>query len=537
MKFMVCMILVPFWSPRHSLALMSQEMNESPASERLHPRQPRHFSGETNLAARHAETERAPMMIDYHVSDDWPVDEPVWIRSLVSSLSRQGSTTAVLPLTVVVQEILDWVELASGEDAWANKYNRASLQADLDQSVAALGPSLLAEVAAPLVAFQMGLSNLYARGRAVHEQGAGMRTDQSWLDLDTTARSLSGALVSDAAVGACWEDLVAIAKERALEGRQYRPVADLLYDMMRLRGRAAEQVSRQAVAMLAYGQEPDDFPFEERALRVEERVSKARAVIVTPPVIEPVAVWLGYKGGGHVPVIGAGNVHFFNAAWHIPNSKQGRPDFPHKVELAEIVKYGGLFKWQERIGEEYDVDFLVRVDLGETTASGAFEQAAAIVDTILTVAIHDSNGIRPHLAQYVVVRSGWPAESSFMVSRADLSFPDDHHGARLVAEGLERHAAKIADALANAELPRFLAAALEAQTAADLPFSRAYALRKPSEADRRAVIPLTDRGVQHVAAFAAMKPSELFQALTTKWAHARWITDVQNGTNRKYVPS
>ena len=119
-----------------------------------------------------------------------------------------------------------------------------------------------------------------------------------------------------------------------------------------------------------------------------------------------------------------------------------------------------------------------------------------------------------------------------MVSRADPGFPDDHHGAQLTVEGLERNAAKIADALASSELPIFLSAALEAQAAADLPFSRAFALRKPSEADRRAVVPLTDRVVQHVAAYAAMKPGDLFDLLISKWAYARWTTELQNAVLR-----
>lgn len=467
------------------------------------------------------------MMIDYHVRDDWPESEPDWLKSPVSSLSRKGHSSLSLPLTVATQEIRDWVQLASGEEAWTRKDNQNSLKADLTQSVASLGPSLRTAVAPELAALQATFGALAASGRAVLSQGPGLRTDQRWADVEVAADSLLAALATDRAVGACWDDLVTIAKARALETHDYQLVVDLLFDMLDRRGQSAERVLGNAVDMLAYGREPEDFPFEERELAVGDRVSKARDIVVTPATIEPVAVWLGFKGG-FVPVIGAGNVQFYNANWHIPNSAPGRPDFPHKAELAKIMKHGGIFKWQERIGEDYDVDFLIRVDLGLTTAANAFERAVEVVDTIFAVAIHDSDGIRPHLAQYVVVQSGEPTTSSFMVSRTDPGFPDDHHGAQLTVEGLERHAAKIADALATADLPRFLSAALEAQTAADLPFSRAFALRKPSEADRRAVVPLADRVVQHVAAYAAMKPGDLFDLLVQKWAYARWATAVHN---------
>ncbi len=471
------------------------------------------------------------MMIDYHVRDDWPEGEPDWLKSLVSSLSRQGDASFALPLTVATQEIRDWVQLASGEEAWVRKDNQNSLKADLAQSVASLGPSLRTAIARELATLQTTFGVLAASGRAVLSQGPGLRTDQRWADVEVAADSLLAALATDRAVGACWDDLVAIAKDRALETLNYQLVADLLFDMLGRRGQSAERVLRDAVDMLAYGREPEDLPFEERELAVGCRVSKARDLVVAPETLEPVAVWLGFKGG-FVPEIGAGNVQFYNAHWHIPNSAPGRPDFPHKAELAKITKHGGIFKWQERIGEDYDVDFLVRVDLGVTTAANASERAIEVVDTIFAVAIHDSNGIRPHLAQYVVVQSGEPTRRSFMVSRADPGFADDRYGAQLTVEGLERHAAKIADALATDDLPRFLSAALEAQTAADLPFSRAFALRKPSEADRRAVVPLADRVVQHVAAYAAMKPAVLFDLLVQRWAYARWATAIQNAALR-----
>lgn len=471
------------------------------------------------------------MMIDYHVRDDWPEGESDWLKSLVSSLSRQGDVSFALPLTVAAQEIRDWVQLASGEEAWARKDNQNSLKADLAQSVASLGPSLRAAVAREVAALQTCFGVLAASGRAVLSQGPGLRTDQRWIDVEGAADVLLAALVTDRAVGACWDDLVAIAKDRALETLDYQPVVDLLFDMLGRRGSSAQRVLRAAVDMLAYGREPTDLPFEERELAVGSRVSKARDLVISPETIEPVAVWLGFKGG-FVPEIGAGNVQFYNANWHIPNSAPGHPDFPHKTELAKIMEHGGVFKWQERIGEDYDVDFLVRVDLGLTTAANAFERAVEVVDTIFAVAVHDSNGIRPHLAQSVIVESGEPTTRSFRVSRADPGFPDDRHGAQLTAEGLERHAAKIAEALATVELPRFLSAAIEAQTAAELPFSRAFALRKPSEADRRAVVPLADRVVQHVAAYSAMKPGVLFDLLVQRWAHARWVTAVENAVLR-----
>lgn len=56
-------------------------------------------------------------MIDYNVSDHWSADDPDWLKSLVSSLDRHHGVSTVLPLTVVVEEVLEWLELASGVEA------------------------------------------------------------------------------------------------------------------------------------------------------------------------------------------------------------------------------------------------------------------------------------------------------------------------------------------------------------------------------------------------------------------------------------
>jgi hypothetical protein len=153
------------------------------------------------------------------------------------------------------------------------------------------------------------------------------------------------------------------------------------------------------------------------------------------------------------------------------------------------------------------------------------------VNTILNVSIHNSGGIRPHLAQYGLLRSGEAGSSSFMVSPRATGFPDDHYGAGITAQAIEEHGPRIAMALAREELPRFLSAALEVQITAEHPFSRDMVLRKPSEADISSVIPLSDRVVQHIAAHAALAPNDLFHMLGKRWSHVRWLTDVQRAVH------
>ncbi|MFJ6359209.1 hypothetical protein [Pseudarthrobacter oxydans] len=84
------------------------------------------------------------MMIDYNVSDHWSADDPDWLKSLVSSLDRHHGSSLILPLTTTVSEISEWVQLASGIDAWKPRPNRESLSLDLAESIGAIGPSLRA---------------------------------------------------------------------------------------------------------------------------------------------------------------------------------------------------------------------------------------------------------------------------------------------------------------------------------------------------------------------------------------------------------
>ncbi len=236
------------------------------------------------------------MMIDYKVSDHWPEDTPGWLPSLVSSLDRRHGLSVVLPLTVIVSEIAEWVQLASGTNAWSPKPNRASLALDLDQSVASLGPALRAEVSAPLAAFEAAFAALIRSPSAVLEQPPGTRSAAVWGDVMTTATALLTALDTDAAARASWDDLVAVAQDRTLARREYRPIAELLFDQLQRRGHVADRIFDDLVSIMAFGRDPDDIPMGEKDTLLQERLVKARDYVGTPTVEEPTVVWLGYKG-------------------------------------------------------------------------------------------------------------------------------------------------------------------------------------------------------------------------------------------------
>ncbi|MDA8439504.1 MAG: hypothetical protein M0Z51_11695 [Propionibacterium sp.] len=466
------------------------------------------------------------MTIDYNVSDHWSDDAPAWPKSLVSSLDRRHGVSAVLPLTSIVDDIAEWVQLASGVDAWRSGPNRESLRLDLEQSVAAIGPSLRVRIAAPLAAFERSITQLITSPRRILEQSPGKRVDVGWTSVASSATDLLTALNTGDAVCASWDDLAAAAQDRTLAGREYRPIAELLFEQLRLRGRDADGVFGDLVSIMAFGRDPGEFSTGETDTPLVERLAQARAHVGMPAKLEPIIVWLGYKGRIHQH-LEPGSVALYDALWAVPNAEPGRFEFAHKEELWEIVRQGHIFRVAELADEESDVDTIVRVDLGTTTVSGAVERAIATVDVILSVSIHRAGGTRPQLAQYEVLRSGQRAGGGSHAVWTKIGLPNDTYGTVITSEAIAKHGPRIAEALARAALPRFLAAAIEVQTTADYPFSRDMALRKPSEADISSVITLSDRVVQLVAAHAAMDPNDLFRLLGEHWPQARWLTDLQ----------
>ena len=465
-------------------------------------------------------------MYDFNVSDHWPGDEPVWVKSLASSLDRRNGASTVLPLALTVEEIVDWAELASGEEAWNNKWNRRSLLADLQQSTDAVGATLRRIIDGALTQFSDAFANLIVDRNPALLEPPGARSHVTWSALLSAANNLLDLLDSDDAVAASWDDLVAAAQDRRLARREFRPIADLLYAQLTRRGMNAEQAFKDLLWMIAYGNSPDNLPTERHDLPAEARTARAREIAITAADTHDVVVWLGFEGRVSAR-LDAGSVTFYDALWAVPNAAPGGQDFAHKAELTELVGHPGLFKVAEHIEEKSDAETLVRVDLGHIHLAGAADRAREIVETIFNVALHFGGGIRPHLTQYGVLADGELHLSSFIGSRRETGFRDDHYGAGITAEAIDEHGPEIADALARQGLPRFLAAALEVQTTADHPFSRDVALRTPSQADISSVIPLSDRVVQHIAAHAAIRPNDAFNILRRRWAHARWLGSVR----------
>lgn len=470
------------------------------------------------------------MLIDYNVSDHWSPNDPDWLKSLTSSLDRRHGTSATLPLTVIVTEIVDWVQLA-GVDAWARKDNRESFRRDLQESTRAIGSSLQTRITAPLRAFETAFTSLIQRSNPALKQPPGTRTDAAWTAVSRAASELLAAVTSDEAVQANWDDLVATARNRACSTRKYRPIAELLFQQIQGRGHDADRIFRDLVSIVAFGRDPEDVPLGAKGTPIDERLESARIYVGTRPDEEPTVVWLGYKGRIRKN-IEAGHICFYDARWTVPNAAPDRlGTFAHKSELWELVQDGYTFRVPELIAEEPEADTLVRVDLGTTTVAGVVQRATARVDVILNMSVHWGGGIRPRLTQYEVLRDGRPTLSGGPGSRTETGFPDDAYGAGITTDAIEQHGRRIAEAMAREELPLFLRAAVEVQTTLDHPFSRDMALRTPSEADIRSVVPLADRVVQHVAAHAAMQPEGLFKLLRQRWAHARWLNDLSRAAS------
>lgn len=466
------------------------------------------------------------MMIDYKVRDDWPAAEPRWMKSLVSSLDRRHRSRELLPLPVIVQEILNWVALASGEEAWKMGANRESLKADLEQSIASLGSKTKRLLDPVNARFAAALAALSGSPKEVRTQAAGTRTAAVWIDVTTTGEALLSELGSDAAIGACWSDLVEAAHSTNLERLEHHAIANLMFEQLQLRRHEPQEVFSSVIKMLAYGRSPKDYGNEVNPLSAEDRLSGAEEILLALPSEQDVVVWLGYRGGRIDHSVQAGQVTFMQASWFVPNAKPGRQDFTYKDELSKAV-FAGMFRVAELVTEASEVDILARVDLGLTTLAGAAAQAESVVSALLNISIHRSGGVRPVLSQTVVMSGGEVGGQSWNHGNTAQVDDDDYYGRNITAKAIESFAPKLGAALANNPLPMYLVAAVEAQTAADVPYSRERMMQRPGAPDLRAAVPLGDRVVQHIAAHGAMTPSQLLELLLRQWAAARWECDVE----------
>lgn len=464
------------------------------------------------------------MMIDYNVRDDWPANEPRWMKSLVSSLDRRHRSRELLALPVIVQEIVDWVALASGEEAWKMTANRESLKGDLEQSIASLGSKTKSLLDAAIARFAGALAVLSGSTNAVRTQAPGTRTAVAWTDVTTAGETLLSELASDAALGASWSDLVEAAQVTNPDRLEHHAIVNLMSEQLQLRRHEPQEVFNHVIRMLAYGSSPKYYGTEVDPPSAEDRLASAQKILLALPTEQDVVVWLGYRGGSIDFSVQAGQVTFLQAAWSVPNTKPGRQDFAHKDELARIVD-AGMFRVAELVTESSEVDMLARVDLGRTTLAGAAVRAESVVNALLNISIHRSGGVRPVLSQTVVMSGGEVGGQSW-THGGTTEVDDDYYGRNITAKAIETFAPKLGVALASNPLPMYLAAAVEAQTAADMPHSRERMMQRPGEADMRAAVPLEDRVVQHVAAHASITPIRLFKLLLRHWASARWTSDI-----------
>lgn len=465
------------------------------------------------------------MRYDHNVYLDWPDDEPVWIKSLVSTLDGRTWRSGVLPLNVCISEIIDWIELASGEDAWAKSQNRSSLILDLEQAVTSLGTITRQYLEPASRHLIKALKDLGKAGKAVVSTPPGLRNSREWVDLLSGAISLRDLSNSDQAVRAVWTDLVNLMRSGDAPRLEFQHFVDLLHAQQQQRRLDSDSVLREIVRLLI--QDPDDllleYPGEERR-SPEERVRLAENTLLRQATTGEVVVWLGYRGIHLTDLAQSGRVTFMEAAWYIPNARPDAQDFSYKSELQQIVEKTSL-DYPEQIDQEPAVELLARVDLGPTAVVGAKERAMEIVDSILDINTYRSGGGRPFRTASFVLQDKNLVYMSWGAAQYDLE--ENRLAQIMTGDALIKTSSSLHSAMETKTLPIYLKLALEAQIAADQPFSEGRTLRNVSGSEFRSQIPLEDRVVQHIAAEAKMPPDKLTSELVACWPAVHWKSEVR----------
>jgi hypothetical protein len=422
-----------------------------------------------------------------------------------------------VPLPVLVEEVDEWRRHAR-EESWNRRPNRASLSEDLEASVSRTGVHLAQQVGAPLAPYRRLLQGLVGQRAVVSEDLE--RLHQLGTELMTV-------LTAHDAFAAAWQDVLVAGRARDADALECG--LSCLESLIEATHRAPRETLRDAASVL------DPHPRLTRLdprlpppnTDLETRLRLAVHTLAAPPQERHCVAWLTY-GEARLNRLGEtyGPFVFYEVDWAAPNAcEEDGQWFEHRDEVQQLLR-DGIFSWDISTTERsYQV--LARVDLGFRSPHRALEDADAMVQVLVKVAVSRSGG-----AAWKRAGPAYLLVDSAVVLSSHTAGPNDyrevdHYGQNVTADALGRAASHIGPALAGSRLPPDLADALRLlHEAADID-SRDVALTERHSIDRRTALVLQDAAFEHIASFAQMEGEVLEGAVLDDWAHAAWDVRVR----------
>jgi hypothetical protein len=246
-------------------------------------------------------------------------------------MGRTRNPPTALPLAVVVDEVDRWRRHARDE-SWKRKLNRVSLSKDLQASVAAAGTHLAQFIASELRPYQECLEHLATIGQV---------STGSLRELAETGAALKTALATPRAMGAAWQDVLAVSQSPDADTESLSWALICLEAMIESTQRSPEHTLRAARAVL--DPDPRLAIFSPEAptgnTPLDTRLRMAADVITEPPVPQHCIAWITY-GSARLSGVARdfGPMAFYEIDWAVPNALDGNGQpFSHRDELRSLL--------------------------------------------------------------------------------------------------------------------------------------------------------------------------------------------------------
>ena len=442
-----------------------------------------------------------------------------WVLDLLQELpSRFDSPTTELTLSAVIGEAIAWARTAPA-DAWQRQDNINSLIADAESSLTIAGDRVRREISESSRVFIDSLG-------ALASTGSGHR--QALLPaVSSAAGHLLRDLIKPAVRALAWDDLIAAAQESPPDLPRIQCLIRLLVALLQ----EAKRDPDEAISGLRARLDPSSGLGGEALLEMpsigtfeEHQISLCRDHIARPPGVGDCVVWLTYDDARLATQVQAvGAVTLYESDWAIPNARsEGGQDSDHRRELLNVIEHWNEVRDQDpQAGRTYQV--LARVDLGRRSSYQGFEDAAAIVNTILGVVLNRSGAPSwPRGQHSCLLVDGVVLQTRWGVARRTKSSEPEHYGQNGTATALSDYAKELGDLFASGALPGHLSEALRLIGEAGQVDSREHQLNGIATIAEQTVVVLQASAVEHVGSLAKMKVREHDDCLLAGWPVAQW---------------
>jgi hypothetical protein len=423
----------------------------------------------------------------------------------------------MLPFTLgeAIDELRLWAKDARKE-SWNARKNRDSLELDINQLYAVIGPRLRSVLGSRV-------NRLFVAANRTDICSAAEDFNRVWRHRD--------------AVRAAFGDLCDAASRPESTSWDLRRLSDVLASQLGpsalgpwsvLRESASALVGQTYEALLEKPQQAGGLVPEPSSA---DRVRRAEQILTADPLTGNVIVWLLYERAIVPWRIEAGPITFLWADWMVPNAlRDDGQDFPERDELRAILK-DALWRedLEEAINDPGNRLALARVDLGRRTVAGASEEAERRVEAILSIAVGAGGVSWQKTGTSSIVVDGRVGSTSFGLHLGRSTHFEDTYGMGATSEILKSVAGRMNVAMTEKPMPEYLVEALIALREASMTNHRDVDSYGTRAVTPRFATALEDHVMELISSIASMNPTNLAVALEEREVEWRFQQRILGG--------